>query len=149
MKENLFEIDNKYEESLRLTYQYTVRMFMHLKNIIDNYTKLDHPDDLTLEIYRDSIIKKYETLEDLCWKMLSKIFKASGLEINNPRGCYAQAFKEGYIEDIHVWNDILLSRNSTAHIYNEEDYEHIKNKIINDYIGAIENLLHQIESLIK
>lgn len=148
MKENLFEIDSKYEESVRLTYQYTVRMFMHLKNIKDNYKKLDNPDELTKEIYRDSIIKKYETLEDLCWKMLSKIFKASGLEINNPRGCYVQAFKEGYIEDIHVWNDILLSRNSTAHIYNEEDYEQIKDKIINQYMDAIEKLLHKIESLV-
>lgn len=148
MKENLFGIDSKYEESVRLTYQHTVRMFMRLKNIKNHYIKLDNPDELTKEIYRDSIIKKYETLEDLCWKMLSKIFKASGLDINNPRGCYVQAFKEGYIEDINVWNDILLSRNSTAHIYNEEDYEQIKDKIINQYMDAIENLLHKIESLV-
>lgn len=146
MKDNLLDIDRKYEESIRLTYQYTVRMFMHLKNIRDNFRTLENPDELTREIYRDSIIKKYETLEDLCWKMLSKIFKASGLEINNPRGCYVQAFKEGYIEDINVWNDILLSRNSTAHIYDEEDYECIKNKILDEYMDAIEKLLYQIES---
>lgn len=117
---------------------------MHLKNIRENYKSLKSADDITLEVYRDSIIKKYETLEDLTWKLLSKIFKADGLEINNPRGCYKHAFKEGLIEDMIVWNDILLARNSTAHIYNEEEYEEIKNNIIERYIDAIEELLNKV-----
>ncbi|MCY6354891.1 HI0074 family nucleotidyltransferase substrate-binding subunit [Clostridium sp. ZS2-4] len=135
---------DKYNESINLTYNYTYRMLMHLKNIRDNFNKLDNPDEITREVYRDSIIKKYETLEDLTWKLLSKIFKASGLEINNPRGCYKQAFKEGFIDDIDVWNEILLSRNATAHIYDEADYEKIKNKILKEYIDAIEKLLGNI-----
>lgn len=144
MKDEILGLDHKYQESIQLTYHYTVRMLMHLKNIRDNFAQLENPDEVTIEVYRDSIIKKYETLEDLCWKMLSKIFKASGLDINNPRGCYVQAFKEGYIDDINVWNDILLSRNSTAHIYDEKDYEAIKNCIITKYIDAIEKLLETI-----
>ncbi len=135
---------DKYNESINLTYNYTYRMLMHLKNIRDNFNKLDNPDEITREVYRDSIIKKYETLEDLTWKLLSKIFKASGLDINNPRECYKQAFKEGLIDDIDVWNEILLSRNATAHIYDEADYEKIKNKIVKEYIDAIENLLGNI-----
>ncbi|WP_454052374.1 HI0074 family nucleotidyltransferase substrate-binding subunit [Clostridium sp. Marseille-Q7071] len=137
---------DKYNESITLTYNYTFRMLIHLKNIRDNFDNMDNPDEITKEVYRDSIIKKYETLEDLTWKLLSKIFKASGLEINNPRGCYKQAFKEGLIDDIDVWNDILLSRNSTTHIYDEKDYEEIKNKIINQYIDAIEKLLNNISN---
>ena len=43
-----------------------------------------------------------------------------------------------------VWNDILLARNSTAHIYNEEDYEEIKNNIVERYIDAIEELLNKV-----
>ncbi|MCB2356051.1 HI0074 family nucleotidyltransferase substrate-binding subunit [Clostridium estertheticum] len=135
---------DKYDESIKLTYNYAYRMLVHLKNIADNFKSIKNPDDITMEVYRDSIIKKYETLEDLTWKLLSKIFKASGLEINNPRGCYKQAFKEGLIKDIEIWNDILLSRNSTAHIYDEQDYEEIKNKIVSHYIGAIENLLSNV-----
>lgn len=122
---------------------------MHLKNIVNNLSEIENPDEVTKEVYRDSIIKKYETLEDLTWKLLSKIFKASGLEINNPRGCYKQAFKEGLIKDIDVWNNILLSRNATAHIYDEEDYEKIKEKIINEYISALEELLNNISNEMK
>lgn len=137
---------DKYDESIKLTYNYTVRMLTHLKNIRDNFNKLEKPDEITKEVYRDSIIKKYETLEDLTWKLLSKIFKDSGLEINSPRGCYKQAFKEGLIEDIDIWNDILISRNATSHIYDEVDYEAVKNNIINKYITAIEKLLNNISN---
>lgn len=135
---------DKYDESINLTYNYTYRMLMKLKNIRENYRKLEDADEITLEVYRDSIIKKYATLEDLTWKLLSKIFKADGIEINNPRGCYKHAFKEGLIEDMIVWNDILFARNSSAHIYNEEDYEIIKNDIIEKYIDAIEEFLDKV-----
>ncbi len=91
---------DKYEESIKLTYNYAYRMLVHLKKIIDNYNSIKDLDDITMEVYRDSIIKKYETLEDLTWKLLSKIFKDSGLEINNPRECYKQAFKEGLINEV-------------------------------------------------
>ncbi|WP_235699962.1 HI0074 family nucleotidyltransferase substrate-binding subunit [Clostridium hydrogenum] len=121
-------------------------MLTHLKNIRDNFYNIKDPDEITKEVYRDSIIKKYETLEDLTWKLLSKIFKAAGLEINNPRGCYKQAFKEGLIEDINIWNDILMSRNATSRIYEEVDYETIKNDIVNKYIVAIEKLLNNISN---
>ncbi|MGV1023824.1 HI0074 family nucleotidyltransferase substrate-binding subunit [Clostridium perfringens] len=134
----------KYGESINLTYNYTYRMLVHLKNIKANYENLENADDITLEVYRDSIIKKYETLEDLTWKLLSKIFKEDGLDINSPRGCYKQAFKSGLIEDMLVWNDILLARNSTAHIYDEDDYEEIKNAILKRYVYAIEDLLNKI-----
>ncbi|GAB6169579.1 hypothetical protein JCM1393_20390 [Clostridium carnis] len=56
---------DKYDESINLTYNYTYRMLMHLKNISDNYKKLENADEIILEDYRESIIKKYETLEDL------------------------------------------------------------------------------------
>lgn len=134
---------DKYDESIKLSYNYAYRVLIHLKNIKDKYESLENLDDITNEVYRDSIIKKYETLEDLIWKLLSKIFKASGLDINNPRGCYKQAFKEGFID---VWNNILLSRNATAHIYSESDYEEIKENILKEYIDAMEKLLQKIAS---
>ena len=137
---------DKYDESIRLRYNYAYRILIHLKNIKNKYENLENLDDITKEVYRDSIIKKYETLEDLIWKLLSKIFKASGLDINNSRGCYKQAFKEGFIDDIDVWNNILLSRNATAHIYSESDYEEIKENILKEYIDAMEKLLQKLAS---
>ncbi|WP_231578682.1 nucleotidyltransferase substrate binding protein [Geobacillus kaustophilus] len=84
-------------------------------------------------------------LEEKLWKLLSRIFKASGLELNNPRACYRSAFKEGWIQNIDVWNDILHSRNATAHVYNEEDYEQIQDRIVSQYVHEIEALLENIQ----
>lgn len=137
-------INHKYEESIKLTYNYVYRMLIHLKNISENFKKIENPDEITKEVYRDSIVKKYEMLEDLTWKLLSKIFKDRDLEINNPKGCYRQAYKEGWLEDIEIWNEILISRNTTGHIYNEVDYEEIKNRILDSYIDAIDELLFKI-----
>lgn len=139
----------KYEEAMKLSYEHAVRMLLHLRNIKEHFEGLEDPDEITQEMYRDSIIKKYEMLEDLTWKLLSKIFKSTGLEINNPRGCYKQAFKEGWIKDIEIWDEILLARNSTAHIYEEEDCEQVKDKIIKYYIDAIAELLEYLSGYIR
>lgn len=138
-------MDGKYKESIILSYQHVYRLLMHLKNIIHVFQQIKDPDDITKEVYRDSIVKKYEILEDQLWKLLSKIFKSWGLELNNPRACYRQAFKEGWIEHIDTWNDIVSSRNATVHVYNEDDYEEIKTKIITQYVGEIEKLLENIK----
>ncbi|WP_298840955.1 nucleotidyltransferase substrate binding protein [Clostridium sp.] len=52
--------------------------------------------------------------------------------------------KEGLIKDIEIWNDIILSRNATTYICDEQYYEEIKNRIVSHYIGAIENLLNNV-----
>ncbi|MEK5324535.1 nucleotidyltransferase substrate binding protein (TIGR01987 family) [Anoxybacillus vitaminiphilus] len=139
------DLFDKYKESIMLSYQYAFRLLLHLKNVISASQQITNEDELMKEVYRDSIVKKYEILEDQLWKLLSKIFKSSGLELNSPRACYRQAFKEGWIENIDVWNDMLSSRNATAHVYNEEDYERIKNKIVNEYVHQIEALLQKIK----
>ncbi|ATA60584.1 MULTISPECIES: HI0074 family nucleotidyltransferase substrate-binding subunit [Geobacillus] len=132
-------------ESIVLSYQRAFRLLLHLKNVIAASKQVSAEDELLKEVYRDSIVKKYEILEDQLWKLLSRIFKASGLELNNPRACYRQAFKEGWIQNIDVWNDILHSRNAAAHVYNEEDYEQIKNRIVSQYVHEIEALLKYIK----
>lgn len=48
---------DKYDEAIRLTYNHTYRMLVHLKNIIENFKDIENPDEITIEVYRDSIIK--------------------------------------------------------------------------------------------
>ena len=43
------------------------------KNIKNNYENLKDADEITLEVYRDSIIKKYETLEDLLKEIAKEV----------------------------------------------------------------------------
>lgn len=48
---------DKYDESIKFTYNYACRIFMNLKSIIENYRILENEDEITLEVYRYSIIK--------------------------------------------------------------------------------------------
>ncbi|MFT5876142.1 MAG: hypothetical protein ACI8WT_005146 [Clostridium sp.] len=43
---------DKYDESIKLTYNYAHKMLVHLKNIIDNFNNIKNPDDITMEVYR-------------------------------------------------------------------------------------------------
>jgi hypothetical protein len=42
----LSEILDKYDESIKLTYNYTYRMLVHLKDITENFNKFDNPDEM-------------------------------------------------------------------------------------------------------
>ena len=38
---------DKYDESIKLTYNYTYKILMNLKNIRDNYRRLENADEIT------------------------------------------------------------------------------------------------------
>jgi len=43
---------DKYDESIKLSYNHADRMLVHLKNITDNFKKIKNPDNITIEVYR-------------------------------------------------------------------------------------------------
>ncbi|ONI45021.1 hypothetical protein AN641_00950 [Candidatus Epulonipiscioides gigas] len=135
----------KIDEGILLNYDNAIRILKRLKKIIKRYMELPINDKLEIEIYTDSIMKKYEILEELTWRLLSKIFKQQGLLITTPQICYKQAFKVGYIEDIEIFNCILNVRTSYYQIYGEDDTNSIRDCIINDYCSALEELLDKIK----
>ncbi|KPD01208.1 MULTISPECIES: hypothetical protein [Geobacillus] len=51
-------------ESIVLSYQHAFRLLLHLKNVIAASEQVAEEDELLREVYRDSIVKKYEILED-------------------------------------------------------------------------------------
>ncbi|KYD15924.1 hypothetical protein B4168_2600 [Anoxybacillus flavithermus] len=64
------------------------------------FQQTKNPDDTTKEVYCDSIVNKYEFWRIKWWKWLSKFFKSWRFDLNNPRACYRQAFKEGWMENM-------------------------------------------------
>jgi hypothetical protein len=46
---------DKYDESIKVTYNNAYRMLVHLKNIIDKFKEIKNLDNITIEVYRDSI----------------------------------------------------------------------------------------------
>ena len=68
-------------------------------------------------IVRDATIQRFEYCFELSWKLLKKVLKADGIEVNSPRQALRKAFENGYIDDIDVWFEMLEDRNMTSHTY--------------------------------
>ena len=68
-------------------------------------------------IVRDATIQRFEYCFELSWKLLKKVLKSDGIEVNSPRQAVRKAFENGYLDNIDVWFEMLEDRNMTSHTY--------------------------------
>ena len=65
-------------------------------------------------------------------------------KIGSPREIIKEAFAAGIIENGETWIDMMLSRNTLSHLYDEETsreiYDKIKEKYIHEFVKLIEKL---------
>ncbi|WP_353847882.1 nucleotidyltransferase substrate binding protein [Clostridium sp. CMCC3678] len=65
-----------------------------------------------------------------------------------PRTIYKKAYVNNLISDDQVWINLLEDRIKTSHIYNEELVSDIANRIVDFYVGAIGELVSNLEKII-
>jgi nucleotidyltransferase substrate binding protein (TIGR01987 family) len=93
---------------------------------LDEATKLEIHHDI---IY-DAVIQRFEFTFELSWKLMKMFLEYAGVsEIKSPRATMREAFTYGLIEDGDEWIDMMIERNKTSHIYDEEEAKLI-------YIGS-------------
>uniref|UniRef100_UPI002FC864F9 nucleotidyltransferase substrate binding protein n=1 Tax=Halalkalibacter lacteus TaxID=3090663 RepID=UPI002FC864F9 len=121
-KERLFEKLNDYKRaSARL----------------NEATKLQIEDDI---IY-DGVIQRFEFTFELSWKLMKMFLEYAGItEIKSPRTTIREAFTYGLIEDGEQWIDMMVDRNKTSHLYDEEEAKLIYEKIKSNYSHLLSNL---------
>jgi nucleotidyltransferase substrate binding protein (TIGR01987 family) len=69
------------------------------------------------DIVRDSAILRFELAFEVTWKLLQRLARKEGLEVNSPRQAFQAAFSLGWIEDEEIWKEILIARNTAIHVY--------------------------------
>ena len=80
----------------------------------------------TNDIYRTGIIGQFNLTFELAWKALQEIMRMHGIEeasTGSPREILQLAYKIGFINDSEVWLLMLKKRNTSVHIYNEDEVE--------------------------
>lgn len=70
-------------------------------------------------------------------------------EIKSPRTTIREAFAYGLIEDGEQWIDMMVDRNKTSHLYDEEEAKLIYEKVKNNYSYLLSNLSNKLEDEIK
>lgn len=98
--------------------------------------------DLDDDIIIDGIIQRYEFTFEQAWKVMKLYLEDQGIldEALAPRSTIRSAFKHKVIEDGDMWIEMMLDRNRTSHMYDEETAKQIVQSIKDKYIIEFSNL---------
>lgn len=87
-------------------------------------------------IKRDSTIQRFEYTIELFWKTFRRHLLFNGVreeELKFPRSVVEKAYQARLIDNEEVWIKMLMDRNKTSHIYDEDEIITIYKNILNDY----------------
>ena len=123
--------------------------YMNLKKAYDRLLEVSKLYD-GKDIIRDSLIQRFEFTYELTHKTLREFMKYLGVTLENsfPRTIYKKAYVNNLISNDKVWISLLEDRNSTSHIYNENLVDEIANRIVQEYVDAIGELVNNLEKLL-
>jgi nucleotidyltransferase substrate binding protein (TIGR01987 family) len=97
----------------------------------------------------DGVIQRFEFTFELCWKLLQSVQYLHGLEVKSPRQAIKQAYQMQIIQEGDAWIDMLMDRNRTSHIYDEEQSQIIYHKIVTTYIHLLDTVKDSVRSLLN
>ncbi len=101
------------------------------------------------QIYRTGIIGQFNLTFELAWKALQAVLRAHGAEgaqTGSPREILHLGYKMGFVNDSSVWLAMLKKRNTSVHIYDEDEINELILLIRNSFIPAftvLENTLKE------
>ena len=104
------------------------------------------------EIYRTGVIGQFNLTFELAWKALQEVLKqhgAAGAETGSPREILQLGYKFGFVNDSAVWLLMLKKRNTSVHIYNEEEIDEMILLIRDSFIPAFVNLEKILKEKLK
>jgi nucleotidyltransferase substrate binding protein (TIGR01987 family) len=124
------------------------RLYEKLNDYKRATSRLKEGTEIQLEndIVYDGVIQRFEFTFELSWKLMKMFLEYTGItELKSPRATIREAFSYGLIEDGEQWIDMMVDRNKTSHIYDEEEAKLIYNKIKSNYSDLLSNLYKKLE----
>ena len=99
-------------------------------------------------IVRDACLQRFEFSYELLWKTL-KIFleEIHGVRAVSPRQVFKEAFALSLIEKEQIFIEMIESRNTLSHTYNEGQAMKIYKKC-SDYLSVMKSVLAQLNKQI-
>ena len=91
------------------------------------------------EIYRTGVIGQFNLTFELAWKALQAVLRehgAEGADTGSPREILQLGYKLGFVDDSSVWLTMLKKRNTSAHIYDEDEIDEMLLLIRDSFIPA-------------
>ena len=95
------------------------------------------------DIYRMGVVGQFNLTFELAWKALQEVLRMHGVEgaeTGSPREILQVGNKVGFVNDSSVWLLMLKKRNTSIHIYNEEEIDELIVFIRDSFIPAFTDL---------
>ncbi len=104
------------------------------------------------EIYRMGVIGQFNLTFELARKALQEVLKIHGMaaaDTGSPREILQLGYKVGFIDDSSVWLLMLKKRNTSVHIYDEEEADELLILIRDSFTAAFEGLADTLKEKIN
>ncbi|MCD7723520.1 MAG: HI0074 family nucleotidyltransferase substrate-binding subunit [Clostridiales bacterium] len=112
---------------------------LRLSQAIDEY-KANKSDTV-----RDGAIQRFEFCTELAWKTLREYLLQQGyIDINSPKSVMKKAYADGLISNQNLWLDLLAARNTTSHIYDEDNAAAVFSDIKTRFLPAFKELREKL-----
>ncbi len=101
------------------------------------------------EIVIDGVLHRFEFTFELAWKTIKDCLEYLGIteKTGSPRENIKLGFQHGLIQDGEKWIEIMLSRNSLSHLYDEKTSREIYKKIKKEYIKEFVILRERLKEI--
>lgn len=111
--------------------------FEHFKNALK---KLKNAEKLKKirkfnELELQGVVQAFEITQELSWKVMKDFLEDQGkTDLFGSKNAVREAFNVGLISNGEVWLEMIKSRNTTSHIYDEAEILIILKIILNSYL---------------
>ena len=95
------------------------------------------------DIYRMGVVGQFNLTFELAWKALQEVLRMHGVEgaeTGSPREILQVGYEVGFVNESSVWLLMLKKRNTSIHIYNEEEIDELIVFIRDSFIPAFTDL---------
>lgn len=102
-----------------------------------------------IDIIKEGIIQRFEFTHELAWKVMKDYLEYEGYHsIVGSRSATREAFNKGLITEGQLWMNMIESRNTTVHTYQEEILVDEFNKIVNVYFSLLIDFSNKMKSVV-
>ena len=95
------------------------------------------------EIVKTGIVGQFNLTFEMTWKLLKQIMlndNITDFAHGSPREIIMTAYQFHYLDHLPIWSQMLKDRNLNIHVYDEQAFNQLVDKIHHDYIPALVNL---------
>jgi nucleotidyltransferase substrate binding protein (TIGR01987 family) len=101
------------------------------------------------EIYRTGVIGQFSLTFELSWKVLQEVMRAhavSEAENGSPREILKAGFRFSFLDDESTWLQMLKDRNSAMHIYDEQAFISVLDRVYDSYIKTFDTFAEKMRA---